>query len=42
MKEYIVKMVDGFVVLVKAMSAIEAVVTAREDGWLNIQSVEER
>lgn len=42
MKNYIIKLTDGFVVLIKAMSAIEAVITAREDGWYNIASVEER
>ena len=42
MKNYIITLTDGFVILVKAVSAIEAVITARADGWLNIQTVEER
>ena len=42
MKNYIVTLTDGFVILVKAVSATEAVVTARADGWYNIQSVKER
>lgn len=42
MKNYIITLTDGFVVLIKAMSAIEAVITARADGWYNIQTVKER
>lgn len=42
MKNYIITLTDGFVVFVKAVSAIEAVITARADGWYNIRTVKER
>lgn len=42
MKNYIITLTDGIVILVKAVSAIEAVITARADGWCNIQTVKER